>query len=354
MEEILNLWFYLLKINRKIKKYILSQDINPYVLYKMNHSELIGLGLDMALADFIVKAKDLTEAKAIYEYIKKKNIGFTSINENTYPDCLRNIPDSPIGLFYIGNIMLPMNTLAIVGSRRATNYGKTMAFKLSHEVASKGIAIVSGMAKGIDTEAHKGALEANGVTIAVLGSGFKNIYPKENIGLMNKIIDKGCVLTEYPPDMKPFSYNFPERNRIISGLSKGILVVEAGLNSGSMITVNSALEQGRDVYAVPGDIYRETSKGVNKLIKEGAKLIDSSQDILEEYGIFTTDELYTIELDNEEKIIIESISQGNISFEHIKLKTSLETSLLLSKLTLLECKGFIKKSYGGNYILIKA
>lgn len=354
MDEVLNLWFYLLKINRKIKKYILSQDINPYLFYKMSVSDLIELGLDMALSDFIFKEKDLTEAKEINEYIKKKNIGFITINESLYPDSLRNIPDPPIGLFYIGNIMLPNNTLAVVGSRKATNYGKTMAFKLSYDVACKGIAIISGMAKGIDTEAHKGAIEANGVTVAVLGSGFKNIYPKENIGLMNKIIDKGCVITEYPPDMKPYSYNFPERNRIISGLSKGILVVEASLNSGSMITVNSALEQGRDVYAVPGDIYRETSKGVNKLIKDGAKLIDSSQDLLEEYGIFTTDEIYNIELDNEEKMIIESISQGNINFENIKSKTLLETSVLLSKLTLLECKGFIKKSYGGNYILIKA
>lgn len=354
MEEVLKLWFYLLKINRKIKKYILSHEINPYLLYKMNHAELLELGLDMALADYIAKEKDLTKAKEVHEYIQKKNIGFTTIDDKLYPDSLRNIPDSPIGLFYIGNIMLPSNTLAVVGSRRATNYGKTMAFKLSYDVANKGIAIVSGMAKGIDTEAHKGAIEAKGITIAVLGSGFKNIYPKENIVLINKIIDNGCVLTEYPPDMKPYSYNFPERNRIISGLSKGILVVEASLSSGSMITVNSALEQGRDVYAVPGDIYRETSKGVNKLIKEGAKLIDSSQDILDEYGIFTTDELFTIELDDEEKRIVESISQGYINFEHIKSKTLIETSLLLSKLTLLECKGFIKKTYGGNYILIKA
>ncbi|WDC84018.1 DNA-processing protein DprA [Caloramator sp. mosi_1] len=284
------------------------------------------MGIDIITSEYIINNRNLQQSREILKQMDKKNIKFTFITDETYPATLKLIDDAPIGLFYIGNIMLPEYLLAIVGSRRATNYGKTVAYKLSLELSKYNLGIVSGMARGIDTEAHKGALDANGFTVAVLGSGFNNIYPKENIKLMNKIIDNGCVITEYLPDMKPYSFNFPERNRIISGLSKAVLVVEAGINSGSMITVNCALEQGKDVYAVPGDIYREQSKGCNKLIKDGAKLVDSIEDILEELGIRSSISKYNIELDEFEQNIIRCINEGSLTFEQIKLKCNCETS----------------------------
>lgn len=349
-----NLWFFMLKINRRIKREIMNLNITPKEIFNKNLDELVYMGIDIITAEYIVKNKDLKPVEEIIKQMNKKNFKFVFMTDEVYPYLLKSIEDAPIGLFYIGNIMLPKQLLAIVGSRRATNYGKTVAYKISLELSKYNIGIVSGMARGIDTEAHNGAIDSNGFTIAVLGSGFNNIYPKENIKLMNKIIDNGCVFTEYLPDVKPFSFNFPERNRIISGLSNAVLVVEAGISSGSMITVNYALEQGRDVFAVPGDIYKEQSKGCNKLIKEGAKLVDTTDDILEEFGIRNNPKKYNIELDEYEKNIINYINEGNLTFEQIKLKCKYETSFLLSKLTILECKGIIKRVYGGNYVIIKS
>lgn len=349
-----NLWFFMLKINRRIKREILNLNITPEEIFNKNFEDLVYMGIDMITSEYIIKNKNLKQIEDLVKQMDKKNFKFTFITDEVYPSSLKTIEDAPIGLFYIGNIMLPEKLLAIVGSRRATGYGKTVAYKVSLELSKYNIGIVSGMARGIDTEAHNGAIDSNGFTIAVLGSGFNNIYPKENIKLMNKIVENGCVFTEYLPDIKPYSFNFPERNRIISGLSNAVLVVEAGINSGSMITVNYALEQGRDVYAVPGDIYKEQSKGCNKLIKEGAKLIDSADDILEEFGIRNSMQKYNIELDEYEKNIINYINEGNLTFEQIKLKCKYETSFLLSKLTILECKGIIKRLYGGNYVIIKS
>ncbi|GFR35842.1 DNA processing protein DprA [Thermobrachium celere] len=353
MNNVYELWFFMLKINRK-KKLDILKIVNPEELYTMKIDETINMGIDFITAEYISKNKSLEEVQNLQKYLKSKNINFLFYNSEFYPQTLKYIEDGPIGLFYMGNINFPNNLLAIVGSRKATSYGKTTAYKMSYELSKYGIGIVSGMARGIDTEAHLGSLDAGGYTIAVLGSGFDNIYPKENIKLLNRIIDNGCVLTEYLPNIKPYGYNFPERNRIISGLSKAVLVVEASINSGSMITVNCALEQGKDVYAIPGDIYKETSRGCNKLIKEGAKLIDSVDDILYEFGIRAENSQYNIELDECEQRILECISEGKITFEQIKNKCKMETSFLLTKLTLLECKGIIKRLYGGNYVLLKS
>lgn len=211
-----------------------------------------------------------------------KEINFSS---DKYPKQLREIYNPPKRIYAIGNIeILNKVGIAIVGSRKATEYGKKVAFRLSKDLSERDIVIISGLAKGIDSHAHIGSLNVqNGKTIAVLGSGIKVIYPKENIELARQIVRKGgCIISEYPPDDTPNKSNFPERNRIISGLSKGVVIVEASEKSGALITADFALEQGREVFAVPGNIYSTTSVGTNKLIQQGAKLVMCVEDILSE------------------------------------------------------------------------
>lgn len=213
-----------------------------------------------------------------------------SINSNEYPERLRNIYDPPLNLYVLGNKeILNKKGIAIVGSRDATLYGKKMAFKFAKELSEQGINIISGLAIGIDAYAHLGNLQAQGSnqtvgkTIAVLGSGIDNIYPKENIEIARKIIQTGgCIISEYPCGTKPDKLHFPQRNRIISGLSNGVLVVEASEKSGALITTDFALDQGKEVFAIPGEITNKNSKGCNELIKDGARMVLSVQEIIEE------------------------------------------------------------------------
>jgi len=204
--------------------------------------------------------------------------------EKEYPEKLRDIYNPPNKIYLLGQeSIFNKPSIAIIGCREASSYGRKMAFEFAYELAKKGIVIISGLAKGIDTYAHLGAVKAEGKTIAVLGSGFTNIYPVENKKLCKEIIGKGgAIITEYEPSKKPEKVNFPERNRIISGLSDGVLVVEAKQRSGTSITVDLALEQGKDVFAIPGNITSINSYGTNELIKQGAKLVTNINDILEE------------------------------------------------------------------------
>ena len=207
-----------------------------------------------------------------------------SIKNNEYPNQLKNIYDPPAKLYVLGNrSILNQKNFAIVGSRKATEYGKKVAMQISKELSEKSLNIVSGLAIGIDSYAHLGCLQVKdaGKTIAVLGSGLDVIYPKENRKLAEQIINSGgCIISEYPIGSKIEKNNFPQRNRIISGLSEGILVVEASKKSGALITAEFGIEQGKEVFAVPGDINREQSEGCNLLIKDGANVVTSSQDII--------------------------------------------------------------------------
>ena len=208
------------------------------------------------------------------------------INSGDYPERLRNIYDPPKKLYVLGNFkILKEKAIAIVGSRKATEYGKKVAFQISQELTKENINIVSGLAIGIDTYAHLGAIsiQNQASTIAVLGSGIDEMYPKENTELARKIIQTGgCIVSEYPLGTKPNKINFPQRNRIISGLSEGVVVVEASEKSGSLITAEFGIEQGKEIFAVPGNIDNPLNRGTNKLIQDGAKMVLSSKDILEE------------------------------------------------------------------------
>ena len=215
--------------------------------------------------------------------MKKNNIDIISIEDKQYPNILKEIYDPPICLYIRGNKEILNNkSISIVGCRKATDYGRKVARDFAYNISKQDINIISGLAIGIDSEAHLGAVEANKKTVAVLGNGLDTIYPKENIILSQKILDSGgAIISEYPLGIKPKKENFPARNRIISGMSNGLLVVEAKEKSGTLITVDFALEQGRDVFVVPGNIVSENSVGTNDLIKQGAKLVSDWRECIE-------------------------------------------------------------------------
>lgn len=279
------------------------------------------------------------------------------IKDNNYPKHLKEISNPPKILYYKGDIKSDELCFAIVGARQCSLYGKQVALEIAGNLAKKGITIVSGLAPGIDTFAHLGALEKGGKTIAVLASGLdqESFYPKQNIGLAKKIITGGgCLISQYPKGTKAAFFTFPERNRIISGLSLGTLVIEAKEKSGSLITANFAFSQKRKVFAVPGSIYSLNSKGTNSLIKKGAKLVDNYTDILQELKL--TDLMLEKEniqenLKPEEKIILEALLEEPLFIDKIIEKTKLEAAKIASILTELEIKGRIR-NLGGNIFAI--
>lgn len=283
---------------------------------------------------------------------KENNINIITVEDNEYPQLLKQIPDPPQILYIWGKILPDEFNLAIVGSRRASFYGLSTAEKFAFQLASLGFCIVSGLARGIDSCAHQGALKAGGKTIAVLGSGLLNIYPPENRELATKIIENGAVISEFPLQTLPYRENFPRRNRIISGLSRGVLVVEAARRSGALITADLALEQGREVFAVPGRVNNPTSWGTNYLIKQGAKLVDAVEDILEEFGIYkqTVDES-NLELSPYEKEIISVLKTKEMIIDEIIVKTGLDLQTVNQSLISLQLKGIIYAEPGGLYRL---
>ena len=215
--------------------------------------------------------------------LARHQVHVVTLPEETYPAILKEIPGAPPVLYYKGSIDSAFSpAVAVVGSRKSSLYGTSVAETLSARLAELGITIVSGLAKGIDTAAHRGSLRAGGKTLAVLGCGLAQIYPSENQALAAKIAVSGAVISEFPMQMGPWAHNFPRRNRIISGLSLGVIVVEAALRSGALITSRFALEQGREVFAIPGKVDQWNSQGVNRLIQQGAKLVLGLEDILEE------------------------------------------------------------------------
>ena len=279
------IWFSTIKGLGPIqKKELLAIYETPEKIYNASTDELKTLGiLRKGMGDEIEKSKNISLINKYEQYIIKNKIQLINITDENYPKLLKEIYDPPITLFCKGDIsLLDQEASSIVGCRDSTSYGNLMSKEISYNLAKENILIVSGLAKGIDANAHSGALLANGKTIAVLGCGVDIPYPVENIEIYKEILKKGLIISEYIVGTKPEARNFPARNRIISGLSKGVLVVEATQKSGSMITVDFALEQGRNVYAIPGNINSQNSSGTNELIKQGAKLVTNYKEILED------------------------------------------------------------------------
>lgn len=276
-----------------------------------------------------------------------------SIDDKDYPKELKKIKDAPKVLYYKGFLPKPdERCVAIVGTRRCSPYGQQVTLKISGELADAGLTIVSGLAPGIDTFSHRAVVEKRKRTIAVLGTGLdeKSVYPQTNLDLSKKIVEHGgCLISELPDGTKGSKFSFPRRNRIISGLSCGVLVIEAKEKSGSLITAELAIKQNKKLFAIPGQIYSLNSLGPNKLIKGGAKLVTGAVDILNEFGLYVTEKIQTkIEAKNkEEKMIIESLKEEPLHVDKIIERTKLGASVIATALALMEISGKIR-CLGGN------
>lgn len=280
-------WIWLSIIEKKnytITRRLLDIYKTPEEISKLSKKELEQLEVEEQMIQEMTNSNYRRIVKAYMLYMKEKNIQILTIKDEDYPYLLKQIYDPPSVIYIMGNKkILSQNGIAIVGSRNCSLYGQKIAKYLSYQLAKKGIHIISGLARGIDTFSHIGTLQAKGKTIAVLGSGLDVIYPPENEKLAEKIVESGgCLVSEYIVGTKPLGEHFPARNRIISGLASGVVVVEASEKSGSLITVDFALEQGKNVYAVPGNINSPNSLGTNSLIKQGAKIVTNVEDILED------------------------------------------------------------------------
>lgn len=283
------IWYTLLEsLSLSQKRKLLGIYGNPKKIFEARRGEFENLKfLKESNIDEMLQKRNMSLIAKYEEYMKKNNIKMINITDSEYPEKLRNIYNPPISLFIKGDSnLLKEYSIGIIGCREASKYGLNVAKKMAYDLASENIVIVSGMAKGIDGMAHRGALTAKGKakTIAVLGSGVDYPYPKENFEIYKEIIKNGgLIISEFIVGTEPNAKNFPKRNRIISGLSEGILVIEAKKKSGTMITVDFALEQGKNVYIVPGNIDSVNSEGTNELIKQGAKLVSNISDILEDF-----------------------------------------------------------------------
>ncbi len=292
----------------------------------------------------------------------KNDVRIIPFNDRSYPETLRELYDAPTVLYVKGDLKAADKyAVAVVGSRRSTYYGIQVSERVSYDLACQGLTVVSGLARGVDSASHRGALRAKGRTLAVLGCGIDINYPPENRGLMNAIASSGAVISEFPFGTLPDRQNFPRRNRIISALSLGVIVVEAAVDSGSLITVGYALEQGKEVFAVPGNITSRNSRGTNDLIRKGARLVESAKDVIEELspqirGILredrTVSERSLPQMTDGEKKLFDCLDNEPKHIDTIIRETEKSSSEALSILLSLELKGVVKHVDGKRFITI--
>lgn len=303
-----------------------------------------------------IDARNNLDLEELSAGLEKSGIGILVVGTPQYPELLATIPDSPPVLFVRGKYLDKINNLCVgvVGARRATGYGRDVAEGIASELGKQNITVVSGLARGIDTASHKGALSTPGGTIAVLGCGLDVCYPPENRKLAHQIADEGVLISEYMPKTPPLAYNFPARNRIISGLCEAIVVVEANERSGALITAEFALEHGREVFAVPGSVRNALSKGPHKLLREGASLVETAQDILLELGILAEPVKEHVDLksslDKDEQAIFNLIEHEPIHIEDIIGGSGYSPAHVSGILTMLELKGYLQKDEGNFFL----
>ncbi|WP_336161321.1 DNA-processing protein DprA [Fusobacterium polymorphum] len=276
---------------------------------------------------------------------------YFTIEDDIYPQCLKEISNPPLKLYYKGNLDLLKDErlIAVVGTRNPSSYGKLCCEYMVKKMTSANITIVSGFAKGIDSIAHKTSLLAGGKTIAVIASGLDIVYPASNLSLYREIEEKGLILSEYEAGVKPFKFNFPQRNRIIAGLSKGTIVVESKDRGGSLITADLALEFNRDVYAVPGDVFSEYSKGCNNLIRDSkAKSLSNINELLDDYSWKIEEKNINNKYTQNQLLILNSLSSEK-NLDNILMETKIGQTEILAELMTLEIMGAIKSIAGGRY-----
>jgi len=336
----------LIRLQRKVQ---LSQ------LTSIPYNQLLEFGLSTKISQNLINT-DWSYINKVIDFISERNIHVFCYFDNQYPEPLKQIASPPLLLFCKGRVdLLSTPQIAMVGSRSATPNGLSTASELAYELVENGLTVTSGLALGIDGAAHKGALASHGHTIAVLGTGIDLVYPKRHGILFEKIKQKGLLVSEFLPGTKPQASNFPRRNRIISGLSLGVVVVEAEIKSGSLITTKYALEQNREVFAVPGSIHSSLSQGCHFLIKQGAKLIENVDDILEEVSIFPKSCLYTNreqEKNKDDDPILEQLGFEVTPVDVIAQRVQLPIEQILPRLLDLELEDKIERVIDG-YIKLR-
>jgi DNA processing protein len=327
--------------------------------WRASESDLIAAGLDRRPLQNLLQVRKTIHLQAELDKIERCGAWFVTQAEEGYPELLKPMPDAP-PLLYVRGTLIPQDNRAIaaVGTRKASPYGRDVAYTLCTELGRAGVTVVSGLALGIDTSAHRGVLHGGGRTLAVLGSGIDRIYPPENHKLAEQIMQQGALISEFPIGTPPEGRNFPRRNRVISGLSLGVLVVEAPEKSGAILTANVASDQGREVFAVPGSILNPSNRGTNRLIQDGAKLVMETKDILEEFNLahgliqsrVTAERIAPA--NPTEEAILNQLSLDPTHIDDLARLSGLPIATLSSTLTILELKGLARTTGYMQYCLI--
>lgn len=349
-------------IGPRLRQLLLERFGSPAAIFSASQSDLRSVpGIGSKLASAVAQARNEIDVQAEINLCRKHAVRIVPLASAGYPRALQEVADPP-GLLFVRGSIEPGDALAIaiVGSRHATRYGLMVAERLAGSLARAGLTVISGLALGIDAAAHRGALAAGGRTIAVLGSGVLNIYPPEHSTLATEVIARGAVVGEAPVRSAPLSGAFPQRNRLISGMSLGVVVVEAALHSGALITSRHAMEQGREVFAVPGPVDSRMSRGCHQLIRDGAKLVETADDVLEELGplvaaapradgsvVHHPAELL---LNDAEQRILSAVGTSATAIDQVISDSGLPTPQVLSTLSVLEMRRLVRR-LSGNYVL---
>jgi DNA processing protein len=329
---------------------------DPSTAWDAMLGDLMSAGLEPKVAEALVSTRRTTDPDRELDKLNASGAHVLTWDSPDYPERLREVDGSPPVLYVLGEVM-PQDSfaVAIVGTRRVTPYGRAATAQLASELAQAGITVTSGLARGVDTIAHSSAIDSGGRTLAVLGSEVDIIYPPENKALARRIVEEGAgaIISEYPLGTLPDAINFPPRNRIISGLSLGVLVVEAGERSGALITISFALEQNRDVFAIPGPITSRMSDGPNALLKKGAKCVTCAQDILDELQIGMVSEhveaVRSLPADPTERMLLEYLQESSQHIDELTNLSGLPASTVSAVLTMMELKGLIRNLGGMQY-----
>jgi DNA processing protein len=313
------------------------------------------IGLDRRSLANLLQARSELDLAAELDRVQKAGIEVLTWEDPRYPERLQMISDPP-PVLYVRGEFLPQDdwAVAMVGTRHASTYGREAARQLAGDLARAGVTIISGLARGIDAQVHRAVLDAGGRTLAVLGSGVDIIYPHDNFDLAREIIARGALISEYPLGTQPEASNFPPRNRIISGLSRGVIVVEAGEQSGALITADFAAEQGRDVFAVPGSIFQRGSRGTNRLIRDGAQPVLSANDVLEALNMTAVaqhmEARTLLPADETETLLLKQLSEEPAHVDDVGRAAGLPIATVSSTLALMELKGLVRQVGGMNYV----
>jgi DNA processing protein len=328
------------------------------IAWKAAPTELAAAGLGLKVIERVVQARENVDLEKVWEKIEKQGIKILTWEDEAYPQRLKEI-DQPPPVLYIRGEYLPddLFAVAIVGTRRATPYGRQITEELAAFLAVNGMTVISGLARGVDAIAHQTALKSGGRTIAVLGSGVDKIYPPEHRALAEQMMEHGAIISDYAPGTPPDASNFPPRNRIISGLSLAVVVIEAGETSGALITAEFAAEQGREVFAVPGSILAPQSKGTNKLIQQGALPLLSVNDLMQALDVARVSEHKAarkiMPTDAIEAKLLSVLTNEPLHVDEIRNQSELPIEKVSASLALMELKGMVRQVGGMNYIAVR-